>query len=77
MKKRERQAPAPGPREDDSDVRVLARVLALRFVRASPPREKVSFLKGAGFSQAEIADMLGIDPVTVRVHVHNARKARK
>ncbi len=57
-----------------SDTRVLARVLALQAVCSSPAEDKVRFLVGAGFSQAETATMLHMNPVSVRTALHRLRK---
>jgi hypothetical protein len=62
---------------EESDVRLLARVLALRFVRAWAFREKVVFLKGAGFSVREIALMLNAGAPTIRAELHHSRKKKK
>ncbi len=62
-------------RGESYDLRVLAKVFALRFVRSiEQSQDKVAFLVGAGFSQAEVADMLLMNPTTVRTNLFNARK---
>lgn len=57
-----------------SDLRLLARALALHAIRAESPEDRVAFLVGAGFSQAETATMLHMNPISVRTKLHRLRK---
>ncbi len=57
------------------DIRVLARVLALRFAKAYDHFDRLGFLVGAGFSQSEVAEMLNMNPTSVRTGLHRIRKA--
>lgn len=57
------------------DIRVLARVFALRFARGiKTNQEKVGYLIGAGFSQGEVAAMLHMNSTTVRTTLFNVRE---
>lgn len=61
-------------RPESGDLRLLARVFALRFVRGvMNSQQKVAFLVGSGFSQAEVAGMLLMNPTTVRTALHKIR----
>lgn len=59
-----------------SDLRVLARVLALQAIANAKPDEKLAFLLGAGFRQAEVAEMLGLNPISIRTAMHRRRKRK-
>jgi hypothetical protein len=59
-----------------SDLRVLARVLALQTAWSIPADERVVFLVGAGFGQAEAAAMLHMNPISVRTALHRHRNRR-
>jgi DNA-directed RNA polymerase specialized sigma24 family protein len=48
--------------------------LALQTARAVPEGDRIAFLVGAGFGQAEVAEMLHLNPTTVRTALHRFRK---
>lgn len=55
----------------------IAKLLALDLVRNLPAREQVKSLHLAGFSPREIAELLKISAVTVRVTLFNIRQAER
>jgi DNA-directed RNA polymerase specialized sigma24 family protein len=69
------------PTADDPNAAVLAelrtmnRLLAAFTTRDMEPQKAIIFLDGAGFGAAQIAAVLGINPVTVRTTLFRARKA--
>ena len=70
-----RQASKDAPNDDLAGaVRRLANVAALLLVKGEPQPEKIRALSAAGYSNAEIADMLNVTPNTVAVALHRLRK---
>jgi DNA-directed RNA polymerase specialized sigma24 family protein len=63
-------------REVDRSERLLA-LLLLQQMKAAPQRDKVLQLNVAGFSNLEIADLLGMTGNAVAQALHQARKPRR
>ena len=51
----------------------ITRLLALLVVKGESQTEKIKVLAGAGFTNSEIAEMLGTTANTVNVTVHRLR----
>jgi CRP-like cAMP-binding protein len=56
--------------------RILAGIL-LRGIEDSDQVQKITRLKGCGFDNAEIAEMLGTTSGTVGVAIHRTKKRKK
>lgn len=70
---RDVQKATPG---HDGLERLHASELLARFVRDLSPQQRAALdlVELQGFSHAEAADMLGVEPATLRVHLHRARQ---
>lgn len=55
----------------------LTRLIALLVVKGESQSEKIKALSGAGFSNSEIADLLGISANAVNVAMHRLRKRKQ
>lgn len=55
----------------------ITRLLALLAVKGESQPEKIKVLSGAGFSNVEIAELLGLTPNAVNVALHRVRAKRK
>lgn len=58
-----------------AELRCMNRLLAAFTTRGVPRAEAITLLGVAGFGPGQIADLLGINPSTVRTTLHRARKA--
>lgn len=58
-----------------AELRTMNRLLAAFTTRGMQRPDAITFLAGAGFGPAQISDVLGINPVTVRTALFRARKA--
>lgn len=58
-----------------AELRTMNRLLAAFTTRDMEQPEAITFLDAAGFGPAQIAAVLGINPVTVRTTLFRARKA--
>jgi DNA-binding CsgD family transcriptional regulator len=54
----------------------ITRLLALLAVKGESQSEKIKVLSGAGFSNTEIAELLGLTPNSVNVALHRLRAKR-
>jgi hypothetical protein len=62
--------------EQVSDLRVVARLLAMLLVKGRPLVEQAGTLAAAGFGTTEIANLLGSTPASVSQSVYMWRKSR-
>ena len=76
-----RNRPAAAAQLDDPNAAVLAelrtlnRLLAVFTTRGMEQLEAITLLDGAGYGAAQIAGVLGINPVTVRTTLFRTRRA--
>jgi DNA-binding CsgD family transcriptional regulator len=60
--------------DDSNALNKIANLLALQTVAEMSREEQVRALDASGFSNAEVAGILGINPTTVRTTLHRVRK---
>lgn len=76
-----RNRPTAATKREDPNAAIIAelrttnRLLAAFTTRDLEPQKAIVFLDAAGFGYAQIAGLLGINPVTVRTTLFRARKA--
>jgi RNA polymerase sigma-70 factor (ECF subfamily) len=63
------------PLEQLQQVDFDARIHTMLMTLSPMQRACFRLVEVEGFSRLEVADMLGVSPATVRVHIHRARKA--
>jgi hypothetical protein len=58
------------------DLKKITRLLALLVVKGESQNDKIKVLSGAGFSNTEVADLLGItaNAVNIALYRHRARR---
>lgn len=60
----------------DGQLRRVANLLALLLVKGESQPEKIRVLSSVGYTNAEIADLLGVTPNAVKVSLYQQRKRR-
>jgi len=55
----------------------LTRLVALLVVKGESQNEKISVLANSGFSNIELAGLLGLSPNTVNLSLHRTRAKKK
>ncbi len=73
--RRKAKAPlgAETPREKSKQLEKLTRLLALLAIKGESKPEKIKMLAGAGFTNIEIAELLGVTGNAVNVALHRLR----
>jgi hypothetical protein len=71
-----RTAEAAENGEQVSDLRAIARLLAMLLVKGRPLVEQAGTLAAAGFGTTEISNLLGSTPASVSQSVYMWRKSR-
>lgn len=61
---------------DAENLRLLTRLFALLVVKGETQPDKIKLLSGAGFSNTEIAELLGISANSVNVALHRQRAGK-
>ena len=78
LRGRRSAAASPGPSVDTSEqLRRIANLLGLLATKGESQAEKVLTLTAAGFTNAEVAELLRITPNLVAVTLHRGKKAPK
>jgi len=57
-----------------AELRKMNRLLAAYTTRGMPRGEAIAFLAAAGFAPSQIAEVLRVNPITVRTALHRARR---
>jgi DNA-binding CsgD family transcriptional regulator len=66
----------PAAPDTATQLEKITRLLALLAVKGESQSEKLKVLSGAGFSNVEIAELLGLTPNSVNVALHRLRSKR-
>jgi DNA-binding NarL/FixJ family response regulator len=76
MASQKRKAESTSDQPVPSGLSRLTNLIALLLIKGEPQPDQVSALVRAGFSNTEIAGLLGMTPNAVNVAVHRLRRSR-
>lgn len=64
---------AETPNDNSKQLEKLTRLLALLVIKGESQSEKIKMLAGAGFTNVEVAELLGLTSNAVNVALHRLR----